>query len=105
MFQFAKITGALCLAAALTACVAGSPDAQHAAQSGGLSEFLLGLWHGIIAPFTLLGAIINAVAPGLLPWRIGFFEANTSLIYDVGFYIGIAAGPPVLISRWPRRSA
>ena len=38
----------------LAACAAGGPESHQAAQGGLLSQFLLGLWHGIIAPITLL---------------------------------------------------
>ena len=100
----ARLVFAVVLISLLAACVAGSADSQHAAQSGVISQLVLGLWHGIIAPFTLIGEIINRIAPGLLPWKIGFFEtANHDVLYDIGFYFGIAGGPPIIISGWSRR--
>lgn len=101
-----KVLAAVALLGLLAACVAGSSDSQQAAQDGPLSQFLLGLWHGVIAPFTLIGEVINNIAPSLLPWQVGFFEsAGRTYLYDIGFYFGIAAGPPIVISRWPRRRA
>ncbi len=46
---------------ALTACVAGTEASQHAAQSGALSQFVLGFWQGLIGLITLIGEIINAL--------------------------------------------
>lgn len=103
--KHAKIVLALALTATLGACMAGSGEAQHAAEGGALPQFLLGLWHGIIAPVTLIGAVINQLSPTVLPWRFQFFEtANASLLYDIGFYLGIAVGPPALLTGWSRRS-
>jgi hypothetical protein len=79
------------------ACMAGSPEAQDVAQSGALQLLLLGLWHGVIAPVTLIDAIVNQIFPTLIPWRFGFFEtAHATLLYEIGFYLGIAGGPSVL---------
>ena len=88
----------------LSACVAGSAESAHAASGGMLSQFLLGLWHGIIAPVTLIGEIVNRFAPHLLPWRLRLYETrDTGLAYDVGFYFGLAGGPPIVLNRWSRR--
>jgi hypothetical protein len=84
--------------------MAGSAEAQHAVQGGALPQIVLGFWHGIIAPFTLIGAVINQLAPTLLPWRFQFFETSgAGLLYDIGFYFGIAIGPPILATGWLRR--
>ena len=106
MRNIQRLAIAIALIALLGACVAGSADSHHAAQNGVLSQFVLGLWHGFIGLFTLIGEVLSAVAPGLLPWQISFFEtANHSLAYDIGFYIGLAGGPPLAISGWSRRRA
>jgi hypothetical protein len=89
---------------ALSACVAGSAESQHAASGGMLSQFLLGLWHGVIAPVTLIVEVINRFAPHLLPWRLHLYESrNTGVAYDVGFYLGLAGSPIVVRDRWSRR--
>jgi hypothetical protein len=79
---------------AVSACAAGTEASHHAAQNGPLSQLLLGFWHGIIAPITLIGEIINKLSPGALPWKFGFYEGReTSVVYDVGFFVGIFVGP------------
>jgi hypothetical protein len=91
-------------ALALAACVAGSGESAQAAGGGLLSQFLLGLWHGIIAPITLIIELINRFAPHLLPWKAHLYETKAAgIAYDVGFYLGVAGGPPLAWSRWPRR--
>lgn len=90
--------------ATLGACVAGSGESAHAASGGFLSQLLLGFWHGVIAPFTLIGEIINHFAPNALPWRLHLYETRAAgLAYDVGFYVGLAGGPSLVWTRWPRR--
>ena len=98
---------AVCVAglmAGLAACAAGTPEASHAAAGGALSELLLGFWHGIIAPVTLLVEVIRKLAPSLLhlTWRM--YGGGQSVAYDVGFYFGLAGGPAAVWSRrWRRR--
>ncbi len=92
------------LMAGLAACAAGTPEASHAAAGGPLSQLLLGFWHGIIAPLTLLVEVIQKLAPSLLhlSWRM--YGGGQSIAYDVGFYFGLAGGPTALWSRrWRRR--
>lgn len=89
---------------ALSACVATSAESSQAAEAGALSEVMLGFWHGIIAPITLIGEIIEAVAPSLLPWTFRVYESqNTGVLYDVGFFVGLMAGPSVFWSSTRRR--
>ena len=78
----------------VSACAAGTDASHHAVQNGVLSQLLLGFWHGVIAPITLIGEIINKLSPGSLPWTFGFYEGRgTSVLYDVGFFVGIFVGP------------
>lgn len=91
------------LVLALCACTAGSSDSQQAAQSGGLSIFVLGFWHGLIAPLTLLVEAINEFATGALPWSPRMYQEGGGVIYDIGFFIGIVAGPSILWSGSLRR--
>ncbi len=89
---------------ALTACVAGSQEAQHAAAGGPLSQLLLGLWHGVIAPITLILEVIDRFAPHLLPWTVRLYEAHgAGVAYDVGFYLGLAGSPIVIRTGWSGR--
>ncbi len=89
---------------ALGACAAGSADSHHAAQSGEVTQFVLGIWHGLIAPVTLIIELINKVVPHLIPWSAHLYEKEgTGAAYDLGFYLGLAGGPPIVITGWRRR--
>lgn len=99
-----KVALSTFLAVTLCACAAGSVDAQHAAQSGGVSTFALGFWHGLIGPVTLVVELINTFATrGALPWSPHFYQEGAGVIYDAGFFVGIIAGPSVLWSGSLRR--
>ena len=87
----------------LSACTAGSTDAQGAAQSGGLSVLVLGFWHGLIAPLTLLVSAINQFANDALPWSPRMYQEGAGVVYDLGFFIGIIAGPSILWTGLRRR--
>ena len=92
----ALAAGALLLAG----CVAGSAESQHAATGGALSQALLGFWHGVIAPATLVVEIVDHFAPHALPWTAHLYEAQgTGVAYDIGFYLGLAGGPSMVFSR------
>jgi hypothetical protein len=91
------------LALGLSACAAGSADAQQAAQSGGVSVFVLGFWHGLIAPITLLVEAINEFATGALPWSPRMYQEGGGVVYDIGFFIGIIVGPSILWTGSLRR--
>lgn len=85
----------------LGACVAGSSESSHAASGGAISLLLLGLWHGIIGPVTLIIEVVNHFVPHLLPWTVRFYEPHAnSAFYDIGFYLGLAGSPVLLGSRF-----
>jgi hypothetical protein len=95
---------ALPILVSLSACAAGSDLSQQAAQSGALSQIVLGFWHGLIGPFTLIGEIIQQLSPGVLPWSFDFYEAQgTGVLYDIGFFVGLIAGPSFLLVGPARR--
>ena len=88
-----EVAGAMVLVLALAACAAGSAESAHAASSGGLSQFFLGVWHGLIGPVMLIVEVVNRLAPHALPWTVRFYESKgTGIVYDVGFYLGLAQG-------------
>ena len=88
----------------VSACAAGTAASQHAVQNGPLPELLVGLWHGMIAPITLIGEIIAKLAPGTLPWNFRFYEVrDTGVLYDVGFFVGLFGGPSVILTGSRRR--
>jgi hypothetical protein len=95
-----RIGGAMVTILALGACTAGSAEAGHAASGGLVAQFLLGFWHGLIGPVTLIGEIINRFLPHLLPWQVRLYETKASgVAYDVGFYLGLAGGPSFALGR------
>lgn len=94
--QGGKLAACALLVLALGACAAGSNDARQAADAGGISVFVLGFWHGVIAPVTLLVQVINEIAPRVLPWSPQMYQDGSGVIYDVGFFLGIVGGPSIL---------
>ena len=105
MFKYQKPAAAALLLLALGACAAGSPESAHAAQGGAVSEVILGYWHGLISPITLIGEIIQKLSPQILPWSFRFYEpSGTGVLYDLGFFIGLISGPSILsINAFRRR--
>jgi hypothetical protein len=95
-FANAVLFGAI--AVILAACAAGTPDASQAAAGGPLSQLVLGFWHGLIAPITLLVEVIRRFVPGVLnlPWRM---YGGNGVPYDIGFYFGLAGGPSFFFWR------
>jgi hypothetical protein len=100
MKPYLKIAGAVALLAALSACAPGSADASHAAESGPIAQIVMGFWHGLIAPITLIVEVVNGFAPHLLPWPFHLYETKAAgVFYDIGFYFGLAGGPTVVYHR------
>ncbi|PZO48089.1 MAG: hypothetical protein DCF16_16850 [Alphaproteobacteria bacterium] len=99
----AKYVGIALLAVGLGACAAGSGDSQQAAESGGIALLVLGFWHGLIAPLTLIVSAINEFASGALPWAPRMYQEGGGVIYDIGFFVGIIGGPSILWSGSLRR--
>jgi hypothetical protein len=106
MIGLRKLAPAALLLLALAGCAAGSQASAEAAQGGSISEVILGFWHGIIAPITLIGEIIEKISPDALPWSFRVYETrNLGVLYDVGFYVGLVAGPSMLWTGASRRRA
>ncbi len=99
MKRFYEIAVLVVAAATLAACAAGSADARQAAGGGPLSELILGFWHGLIAPITLIVEIIHRYVPGVLPFDWRMYQGTVGVPYDIGFYLGLAGGPSFLFSR------
>lgn len=93
MTRVFKIAGLAALVLTLSACAAGSAEAHHAASGGLLWQFLLGVWHGVIAPIMLIVEVLNFFAPHLLPWSVHMYESGAGVAYDVGFYLGLVGSP------------
>jgi len=96
-----RIALAIGLMLTLAACAAGTPDAARTAGEGPISLIVLGFWHGLIAPVTLVVEIVRKFFTGVLPLNWHLYETSAASVpYDVGFYFGLAGGPGFLISRW-----
>jgi hypothetical protein len=95
-----RIAVVLTVTLALAACAAGSSQSAQATGGGPIALLALGIWHGIIAPITLIVEILNKFAPGLVPVRWHMYETGaSSALYDLGFYFGLAGGPSFLFFR------
>ncbi len=68
----------------LAGCAAGPNTlAGTEDQAGETAGFLLGIWHGIIAPVTLAISIFSD--------KITMYEVhNSGLFYNLGFLVGMA---------------
>jgi hypothetical protein len=65
----------------LTACAPGVSERSEERPAG----FFLGIWHGWIAPITLIWQLFNH--------EVRIYEVhNTGWTYDFGFYMAIIAG-------------
>lgn len=84
---------AVLLGAALSGCIPG----DGANSPVRLAGFFTGVWHGWIAPVSLIFSIFNK--------RLGIYEVfNTGFWYDFGFYMAIVSGfGGLALSRRGRR--
>lgn len=76
------VGAALVLVIVLAACTPGINPAVGSAPPGGTTAgFLLGLWHGFIAPFTFLVSLFTDT--------VNVYEVyNSGNWYDLGFVLG-----------------
>jgi hypothetical protein len=70
------------LALLVASCAAGpNPEVGTAAGDGSVAGFWLGLWHGVIAPITLIVSLFND--------GVNVYEVhNSGNWYNFGFVIG-----------------
>jgi hypothetical protein len=75
------IVGVLALTA--TACAAGAnPEAGTTLNDAASAGFVLGVWHGLIAPITFIISLFSE--------QIGIYEVhNNGAWYDGGFVLGL----------------
>jgi hypothetical protein len=96
-----RIALAIGLTLFLAACAAGTPQAAQTAHEGPISLIVLGFWHGLIAPITLIVEVIRKFLPGVLPLNWHLYETGAAGVpYDVGFYFGLAGGPSFVVTRF-----
>jgi len=66
----------------LTGCGYVDPAITHAENPG----FWMGIWHGLIAPYSLIVRLF---------WDVGFYAVpNGGWWYDFGFFLGITGAIP-----------
>jgi hypothetical protein len=82
-------------ATALLVACATQPHAMHLSPPSLLEGFLLGLFHGFIATFSLIASIFTDVRIYMYP--------NAGFVYDLGFYLGIVGHGPIVIFFGRRR--
>lgn len=71
----------IAIMALLSACIPG--DGKHTSDKP--AGFFWGIWHGWIAPISLIGGIFNK--------NLHIYEAvNKGWWYDLGFYMAIISG-------------
>lgn len=69
------------LLSTLTGCIPGDGTYSSSDPAG----FFWGIWHGWIAPISLVGGLFNK--------NLRIYEvANTGWAYDFGFYIAVISG-------------
>lgn len=81
-----QVRTALALAAVL-ALLAGCGFAAPGATPGEQPGFLMGVWHGLLAPWTLLVRLFTDIAM--------YAQPNTGWFYDFGFLLGVSISLPV----------
>lgn len=76
------LVGLVALLVLFTACAPGvNPEVGAAAEGGDVAGFWLGLWHGIIAPFTFVISLFTD--------NVNLYEVhNSGNWYDFGFVLG-----------------
>jgi hypothetical protein len=81
MRKILALTLALALAVALTGCFPGTNIYSPREPAG----FFSGIWHGWIAPVSLIVGLFRPEVRIYEPYNTGWF-------YDLGFYIAVIAG-------------
>ncbi|WP_099204040.1 hypothetical protein [Scatolibacter rhodanostii] len=80
-----KLVLVLSLTIVLTVLLTGCMPGDGANSSEKLAGFFTGIWHGWIAPFSLIGSFFK---PNLSIYEVH----NTGFAYDFGFYMAIISG-------------
>ena len=90
---FLVIVAAIVLTLVLGSCIPGDGKATLIKPAG----FFSGIWHGWIAPFSLIAGLFNHTI------RV-YEQINTGWWYDFGFYIALVGGfGGIALSRRVRR--
>ncbi|MBN2306437.1 hypothetical protein JXD20_00455 [Candidatus Peregrinibacteria bacterium] len=79
-----QITLLIALSLVLTGCTFAG---DHSALTQDTPGFLMGIWHGVVAPYTLIVRFFLDIQMYAIP--------NTGLGYDVGFLLGIIGAIPL----------
>ena len=79
-----KITAIFLFALLLTGCTFAGDSSSLTAGAPG---FLMGIWHGILAPYTLVVRFFLDIEMYAVP--------NGGIAYDLGFLLGIIGAIPI----------
>jgi hypothetical protein len=95
MKGFVAVVGAMLIVTLLSSCLPG--DGRNSVEKP--ANFLMGIWHGWIAPLSVIVGIFNK--------SIRVYEPNnTGWWYDFGFYMAIVSGfGGLALSRRTRRKS
>ena len=94
-------------ALALSSCMAGSTEARQMVSGGWLGQFLVGFWHGIVAPFTFVMSGLSMYYPDQLhtlpailwgPWSV-YDTQIAGFVYNIGFCFGLFLLPSLIWAR------
>ena len=85
MKHISKITALTLLAVVLLSGCTFAGDSST--FSSGTPGFLMGIWHGITAPYTLVVRFFLDIKMYAIP--------NSGLTYDIGFLLGIIGAIPL----------
>ncbi len=77
-----RLVGLVVLGLVMAACLAGvNAEVGTAIEGEAVAGFWLGLWHGVIAPFTFIISLFTD--------NVNFYEVhNNGNWYDFGFVLG-----------------
>jgi hypothetical protein len=64
-----------------------------------MTEFFLGLWHGLTAPLTAIIGVLHHVIPIFVPWSfVVYVGPAAGLFYNAGFVTGFGLGIMAVIA-------
>ena len=79
-----KISSVLLIPLLLTGCTFAGDSSTLTAETPG---FFMGIWHGIVAPYTLIARFFLDIKMYAVP--------NSGFTYDIGFLLGVIGAIPI----------
>ena len=97
-FRRLALPGVLLSTLAVTACFAAQMPLAQAPRAPGVPGFLLGLWHGFIAP---IGFVVSLFSDTVRVYAV----PNVGRWYDFGFMLGIGGFSGGIFAGSKKRSS